>query len=279
MHPHHRPPRPPAGLARPFGTAEAPQDADVTEMVARAIARQDVLLAFQPVISPHQPQEPAFYEGLIRILDETGCIIPARHFIPVVETTDLGREIDCLALEMAFYSLGRDPSLRLAINMSARSITHPHWRQVLERGLAADLTAAERLILEISEESAVQMPDKVMDLMTELRASGVSFALDDFGASYAFLRHLRDFMFDILKIDGQFVHGIAHNPDNRMLTSSLIDIARHFEMLTLAEGVESAEDAKCLTAMGIDGMQGHFFGAATITPPWELARTSQGTSA
>jgi len=116
-------------------------------MVARAIARQDVLLAFQPVISPHQPQEPAFYEGLIRILDETGCIIPARHFIPVVETTDLGREIDCLALEMAFYSLGRDPSLRLAINMSARSITHPQWRQVLERGLAADLTAAERLVL------------------------------------------------------------------------------------------------------------------------------------
>lgn len=279
MPPHYRPPHPPAELVSPSGAATTLRDTDTMDVVRRAIARQDVVLAFQPVISPHRTGAPAFYEGLVRILDETGRIIPARHFIPAVEATGLGRDIDCLALEMALYSLARDPSLRLAVNISARSIDHPRWRQILEQGLGADLTAAERLILEISERSTMQMPEAVMQLMVDLQPSGVSFALDDFGASHAFLRHLRDFMFDILKIDGQFIHGIARNPDNRMLTSALIDIARHFDMLTLAEGVECAEDSDCLIAMGIDGMQGYFYGAATLTPPWDLANGARFASA
>lgn len=271
MPPHHRSPRPPTGLATPLGTASGLREADVLDMVRRAIARRDVLLAFQPVISPHRPEAPAFHEGLIRILDETGRIVPAQEFIGVVEATEIGREIDCLALEMGFYSLGCDPSLRLSVNMSARSIGHRRWRQVLEQGLAADPMVGERLILEISECSAMLLPDAVTALMTGLQPAGVSFALDDFGAGYTLLRHLRDFLFDILKIDGRFIHGIATNPDNQILTEALIGIARHFEMLTLAEGVECAADADYLTAIGIDGMQGHFYGAATITPPWDVA--------
>ena len=271
MLPAHRLPRPTAGLATPPGVAKALDEADILGMVRRAIARQDVLLAFQPVISPHHPEAPAFYEGLIRVLDETGRIIPARHFIKTVEPTALGREIDCLALEMGFYSLSRDPSLRLSINMSAQSIGHPRWRRVLEQGLAGDGTAGERLILEISEASVLLMPDPVTALMADLQPSGISFALDDFGAAYSLLRHLRDFLFDILKIDGQFIRGIAANPDNQVLTKALIDIARHFEMLTLAESVESAADADYLAGIGIDGMQGHYYGAATMTPPWEPA--------
>ncbi len=274
MPPYPRPPRPLAGLGNPATAETARREADALGMVRRAIARQDVLLAFQPVISPHHPGAPAFQEGLIRILDETGRIIPAQHFITAIEATDLGREIDCLALEMGFYSLSRDPALRLSINMSARSIEHPRWRRTLQQGLAADLTAGERLILEISESSVLLMPGAVATLMTDLQPAGISFALDDFGAGYTLLRHLRDFLFDILKIDGQFIHGIADNRDNQVLTGALIDIARHFEMLTVAEGVECGADADHLARIGIDGMQGHYYGAATLTPPWELGQSA-----
>jgi EAL domain-containing protein (putative c-di-GMP-specific phosphodiesterase class I) len=158
--------------------------------------------------------------------------------------------------------------LRLAINMSARSIGHPAWMKALNRGLAIDETIADRLILEITESSAMQMPELVTVFMEDLQARGVSFALDDFGAGYTSFRYLREFYFDILKIDGQFIRGIAHNPDNQALTKSLLDIARHFEMFTVAESVENAQDAEYLNQIGVECMQGYYYGAPTVNPPW-----------
>nr|MDJ0821170.1 EAL domain-containing protein [Paracoccaceae bacterium] len=71
-----------------------------------------------------------------------------------------------------------------------------------------------------------------------------------------------------LKIDGQFIRGIHANTDNQVLTQALISIARHFEMFTVAEFVEAAADAQYLTQIGIDCMQGYYFGAPTIRPHW-----------
>lgn len=266
-----RPARVPADMASPLASATALRDRQMLEMVDRAVARQDVLLAFQPVISPHNPDRPAFYEGLARVLDQTGRIIPASMFIDAIETTETGRIIDCLALEMGLWSLGRDPSLRLSINMSARSIGCPRWRDQLRRALRDDPPLAQRLILEITESSAMLMPDLVTEFMAETQESGVAFALDDFGAGYTSFRYLREFCFDIVKIDGQFVTGIARKPDNQVLARALIDICRHFDMFCVAEAVESAEDAAFLTTLGIDGMQGYYYGAATVVPPWEIA--------
>ncbi len=131
-----------------------------------------------------------------------------------------------------------------------------------------DDTAAERLILEVTETSAMAMPDLVTVFMQDLQQRGVAFALDDFGAGYTSFRYLRDFYFDIVKIDGQFIKGIADNPDNQVLTQALLDIARHFDMFTVAESVETAKDAQYLMELGIDCLQGYYFGP-TIQPPWE----------
>ena len=127
---------------------------------------------------------------------------------------------------------------------------------------------AERLILEITESSAMLMPDIVRVFMADLQLRGVSFALDDFGAGYTAFRYLRDFDFDVLKIDGQFIRGVAGNPDNQVLCRALISIARHFEMFTVAEFVETDEDAQWLIQSGIDCMQGYYFGAPTLQPWW-----------
>lgn len=258
----------PPGADSPLSYATSERDRHVVAMVREAITRRRVTLAYQPVVATARPDRPAFWEGLIRILDSTGRVIPARDFIDAVETTETGRRIDCLSLEKGLRTLHEHPGLRLSINMSARSIAYPRWMEVLHHGLALDPTIAERLILEITESSAMLVPDIVQVFMADMQHRGVAFALDDFGAGYTAFRYLRQFYFDILKIDGQFIQNIHADPDNQVLTEALISIGRHFEMFTVAEYVETAEDAAYLTGIGIDCMQGYLFGAPSIRPYW-----------
>ena len=258
----------PAGQENPLAHAVTSRDRSIVAMVDEAVRHNHVLLAYQAVVPARGQGQPAFYEGLIRVMDETGRIIPAREFIDVVETTETGRIIDCLALEKGLRALRDFPDLRLAINMSARSIGYPRWMRTLKRGLAHGDTIAERLILEITESSAMLVPELVVSFMDDLQKKGISFALDDFGAGFTSFRYLRDFYFDILKIDGQFIRGIADDPDNQVLTNALISIGEQFDMVTIAESVEQPRDAAYLEGIGIDCLQGYYFGAPTVHPPW-----------
>lgn len=257
-------------MDNPLDFAVRSRDKNTLDMVREALRRKHVMLAYQPIVRADRLHQPAFYEGLIRVLDETGRIIPAREFIEVVETDEMGRIIDCLALEMGLEALAEEPGLRLSINMSARSIGYKRWMDTLLHGLQIDPTVGERLILEITETSAMLMPELVTSFMAELQKFGVSFALDDFGAGYTAFRFFKDFYFDIVKIDGQFIRNIHADPDNQVLTKALISISEQFEMFTVAECVETAEDVHFLESIGIDCMQGYYFGAPTITPPWHM---------
>ncbi len=254
------------GTDDPLSAAVSQRDRSTLEMVRAALDHKQVMLAFQPIVATTGGI--AFYEGLIRVLDETGRIIPAREFINVIEETEMGRIVDCLALEKGMRALRQNPALRLSINMSARSIGYGPWKRVLDRNLRNDPTLGERLIMEITETSAMLVPELVTSFMSELQERGVCFALDDFGAGYTSFRYLRDFYFDMIKIDGQFIRGIANNPDNQVLVRALVAISQHFDMFTVAEFVENAEDAAFLTGNGIDCLQGYYFGAPTVRPPW-----------
>lgn len=260
----------------PLAAALAARDRNVIQMVEAAVQRKAVMLAFQPVVPASAPASPAFHEALIRVLDDAGRIIPACDFIDAIETTELGRDIDCLALEMGLAELRATPGLRLSVNMSARSIGYPRWRETLRRGLAADPTLGERLILEITEASALVVPDLVTVFMRELQDQGLAFALDDFGAGFTSFRYLRNFYFDILKIDGQFIRGIADNRDNQCLTKALLSIAHHFDMFAVAEMVENGRDAAYLAEIGVDCLQGYHFGAPVVRPPWRARAEAQG---
>ena len=164
--------------------------------------------------------------------------------------------------------------MRLSVNMSARSIGHEDWDRTLADGLRGRDNIAERLILEVTESSAMDLPDEVRTFMHDLQGRGVSFALDDFGAGYTSFRYLQDFCFDMIKIDGRFIRGIAEERDNQVLTRALQSIAHHFDMFTVAESVETAEDAAFLIEMGVDCLQGYYFGAPTIVPPWRSPDSS-----
>ena len=132
------------GFDSPLNAALAARDRSTLDMVAQAVRHKQCLLAFQPVVQARAPHNVAFYEGLIRILDETGRVIPARDFMPVVENTELGREIDCLALDTGLQALMQHPTLRLSVNMSARSIGYSRWMQTLNSALRRDERLGER---------------------------------------------------------------------------------------------------------------------------------------
>ena len=258
----------PPGAESPLTFAIDQRDKSILDMVSEAIAHKQTLLAYQPVMRASSHTRVAFYEGLIRVLDATGRVIPAKDFMPAVEESETGREIDVMALRMGLQALHSNPGLRLSINMSARSIGYSAWHKMLHRHLKQDATLGERLILEITETSAMMVPELVVDFMDELQPHGVCFALDDFGAGFTAIRYFKDFFFDILKIDGQFVRGISKNPENKVITAALLSIAEHFDMLTVAENVETAEDAALLTKMGADCLQGYYFSAPTTQPTW-----------
>ncbi|MDU8913800.1 EAL domain-containing protein [Aestuariicoccus sp. MJ-SS9] len=248
--------------------ALAKRDRATLDMVRAAIQHRQILLAFQPVVQTRRPDHIAFHEALIRVMDETGRIIPAKDFIDAIEETETGRILDCIALEKGLAELARQPGLRLSINMSARSIGYKKWTRVLHRALDSDPTIGERLILEITESSAMLVPELVSTFMSELQRKGISFALDDFGAGYTALRHFKQFTFDVLKIDGQFIEGIAGDADNQVMVRAMVSIAQQFDMFTVAERVERAEDAECLAQLGADCLQGFYFGAPTVKPYW-----------
>ncbi|TVS04664.1 MAG: EAL domain-containing protein [Rhodobacteraceae bacterium] len=258
-------------FSSPLSAAAEEQRRVTLALVRDALDQRRSILAFQPVVQARMPKRAAFYEGLIRIIDHTGRVIPAIDFMDAVETNELGRRIDCLALEMGLATLANEPSIRVSINMSARSIGYPEWLATLERGLRNAPDIGERLILEITESSAMLMPDLVTVFMQDMQERGICFALDDFGAGYTAFRYLKDFYFDIVKIDGSFISDIANNPDNQILAQALVLIARHFDMFTVAESVETAEDARLLVDMGVDCLQGYFFGAPATQEPWKVS--------
>ena len=254
------------GQASPLGVAISHGDRATMAMVRAAIDTKNLRLAYQPVVLARTPDRVAFHEGLIRVLDPTGRIIPARDFMAAVEGHELGREIDCTALELGLSALAQHPTLRISVNMSARSIGYPRFGRVLRQGLSVAPTIGERLILEISESSAMLVPEIVIAFMDELQREGIAFALDDFGSGALAIRYFKDFFFDIVKIDGQFIRNLHQDADNKAVTTALLAIGRTFEMFTVAASVETVEDAEILRVMGVDCLQGYLFGAPTMKP-------------
>jgi EAL domain-containing protein (putative c-di-GMP-specific phosphodiesterase class I) len=97
-----------------------------------------------------------------------------------------------------------------------------------------------------------------------MKKLGAKIAMDDFGAGHTSFRSLRGLGVDVVKIDGAFVQNIARSADDRFFVRTLVDLARHLDVETVAEWVEDAEASRLLTGWGIDYLQGFHLGAAEI---------------
>lgn len=244
----------------PLEYAVSVRDRDVLSMVRTALATGACKLALQPVCAAQAGFPIAFHESLIRLMDAQGRIIPAAQFMGEIQDTSLGRDIDAASLKLAFQLLQAHPDLRLSVNVSARSLWDAAWRRVLDAELANGAMKADRMILEISEDSAMQLPEVVIRFMEEMQPHGLAFALDDFGAGMTAFRHLKDFFFDLVKVDSHFTRNIHKDPDNQVLAEALITVVHQFEMFAVAEGVESQVEADFLLSIGADCVQGYHFG-------------------
>jgi diguanylate cyclase (GGDEF)-like protein/PAS domain S-box-containing protein len=250
-----------------------------------ALEQRDFVLHYQPVIEITSGRL-SHYEGLIRMTQINGGLIPPGEFIPVAERTGLIARIDYLALEMAFSQLAaldaQGLNIALAVNISATHLgddTLFHW---LERVFAEDAALPARLVFEITETTAVHNIGRAKAFMEPLRALGCRFALDDFGVGFTSFTHLRSLPVDTVKIDGSFVRDLASNPENQSLVKAMTEVAHSLGKSVVAEFVESAEILEILRTLGVDYAQGFYIGRPAPAPlmPWvAMSQPVQKTSA
>ncbi len=259
-------------LSSPLNAAISVQDRETLAMVASALKDRRMRLAFQPVVYAADPSVIGFFEGFIRLLNLRDQVIPARDFMAAVEQRQLGREIDCAALQLGLMAMQRNPQIRVSVNMSARSVGYRPWIDILRRALQETPRLGSSLILEINEASAMQVPDVLKPFMSEMREHGIVFALDDFGAGMTSLRLLQELGFEIAKIDGSLVKHVDRLPDGQAVARTAIAMAREMGMYVVAEAVETEGEAKWLLEAGAGCLQGYLFGAPTVTPDFRAFR-------
>ncbi len=146
----------------------------------------------------------------------------------------------------------------LSVNVSPRQFASGDFASMVLKALVDTGFPATCLHLEITE-SALMSEPSVRTTMGELRTHGIKFAIDDFGTGYSSLASLRRLPVDILKIDQSFVRGITTNAQDRALITAAIDLARSFGLTTIAEGVETYEQLRELTALDCKFAQGYLW--------------------
>ena len=241
---------------------------DAIDMVRLAVTNQEVVLAFQPIVRSSNPNSIAFYESLLRVLDASGRIIPAKDFLPFITHSTLARDLDVLALRLALRQLLNHPNLCLSINMSARAIGYLPWLKTFTYALDKHPRLSNRLTLEISETSLLEVPDLVSDFMTAHQPKGVAFAIDHFGADHSSFSLLRDLCFDMVKLDGTLTKGLSQDKGTHAITDSIAALAKNLDMQSVATQVETLADAQALAQLKIPYLQGFAFQAPSLTPPW-----------
>lgn len=260
------------GLASPLSAAISAQDRETLAMVASALKDRRMRLAFQPVVYASDTKLIGFFEGFIRLLNQRDQVIPARDFMGAVEQRQLGREIDCAALQLGLMAMQRNPQVRVSINMSARSVGYRPWMDILTRALADSPRLGANLILEINEDSALQVPDVLKPFMAEMRERGIVFALDDFGAGTTSLKLLEEMDFEIAKIDGSLVKNVDRSAEGKSAVRAAIAMAQELGMYVVAEAVETEGEANWLREAGVGCLQGYLFGPPTVTPDFRAFR-------
>jgi EAL domain-containing protein (putative c-di-GMP-specific phosphodiesterase class I) len=167
-----------------------------------------------------------------------------------------GHRLEILALRRAAEHLDH-VSGYVAMNVSPATLLTPDCVDLL-RGLPLD-----RVVLELSEHDPVEDYDELAATLAPLRARGMRLAIDDVGAGFSSLRHIVVTAPDVIKLDRSIVTGLGDDAVLKVVTHSLVELARGTGATVVAEGVETADDAASLRALGVDLGQGWHFGRAT----------------
>ena len=195
---------------------------------------------------------------------EDGLVSPA-EFIPLAEETGIIVELGAWVLGEAcrtVMGLERDTgaALSLSVNLSARQMLEPGLEATVAAALSASGLPADRLTLEITESVLMADTAATMHRLGSLRGLGIKVAIDDFGTGYSSLGYLRRFPLDAVKIDRSFIEDVAVGTRQAALVHAIIELCRVLELETVAEGVETPEQAARLAELGCPSAQGFYFG-------------------
>lgn len=248
---------------------------ELGERVKRAFKTDGLKLAFQPIVDA-QTSKHLFYEALVRMFDDDGQLIPAAKFVPVVEQMGLALELDRRVLDLAVHELETYPDLTLAINISGLTAAQADWPDHVRRVLGHRRHVTERLVVEITETAAIVDISETRRFADSLCELGGRISLDDFGAGFTSIRHLRSLPLSIMKLDRDLLHDLLKNPEQQHIVRMLVEIARGLGLKTVAEGVETADIAAWLKGEKFDMLQGYYFGKPTIERPWLDGKGTDG---
>jgi EAL domain-containing protein (putative c-di-GMP-specific phosphodiesterase class I) len=199
-------------------------------------------------------------EALVRWDDpELGPVKPSR-FVPLAEEHGLIDELTQWGLRRILRQWldWRDEGLDtcIAFNISALSLQHLDFPDLVERMCRALDVPADRLVLELTE-GATQPLVKLMDALTRFRIKGIGLAIDDFGTGYSSLMQLRQLPFTEVKIDQAFVADVPHSRDSRLIIQAVTDLAHALGLTATAEGVETIDQLRIVRELGCDCVQGY----------------------
>ena len=202
------------------------------------------------------------YEVLIRLRNSNGDLVAPDAFLPTAERFNMMQEIDSWVVNQALKTLGKinsnGASISFSINLSGQSMDNNDLLQDIKNGIKQWELDPACVLLEITETCAINKMVQARHFINELHDLGCKFALDDFGSGYSSFNHLKNLHVDIIKIDGQFIKDIVHDPMDLAIVTSINNIAHSLGKKTIAEFVEDAETLRLLKQAGIDYVQGYY---------------------
>jgi diguanylate cyclase (GGDEF)-like protein/PAS domain S-box-containing protein len=248
----------------------------------RALQRDELVVHYQPTVQLTTGAISGF-EALVRWQHPRRGLLGPLEFIPLAEETGLIIEIGRWVLDQAARQARRwqqthaTDALTMSVNLSARQLRDPHLLDDVANTLRESGLAPHCLILEITETVLMDNTDAAIDGLHQLKALGIRLAIDDFGTGYSSLNYLRSLPVDIVKIDKVFIDGVAVDKEARGLIKAILSMADTLDLQTVAEGVESRDQANRLQQLGSALVQGFYY-ARPLTPEAAEALMTTGTS-
>ncbi|NUS45248.1 MAG: EAL domain-containing protein [Mycobacteriaceae bacterium] len=243
--------------------------------LAAAIDNDGLELHYQPIVDLTTGQVCGF-EALARWLHPTRGAVMPDIFIPLAENTGLIGGLGRWVLRRAVRDAARlrslvDPEreLHVSVNVAAQQLTDPGFaREVVATVAAADLPQAA-ICLEITERTVLDGTERNLEILRELKRSGLLLAIDDFGTGHSALSYLLELPVDVLKLDRSFTADIETSPPRAQLVAGIIRLADAADLTTLAEGVETERQQDILQAAGCRYVQGFRYSPAVPLPEAE----------
>lgn len=266
------------GLSRPLpGDLSEALDRAMRDTLNKAgqlgasIRQRRFTLNYQPVVALRDGAL-HHHEVLVRFGSE-GSPFPT---IRMAEEMDLIEPLDVAILEETLTVLERDPELKLAVNVSGRSLMSETYLTSVLKLVKARPWARGRLMFELTESAAVEDLAVADRHIQALRTAGCEVCLDDFGAGAASLAYLQQLTLDLLKIDGRYIRDLQHGGREATFVKHLVNMCRELNVRTLAEMVETPEAEDAVRRAGVDYAQGWLYGRARETPAKDIAIGARG---